>query len=141
MAVNYTRLQALAKRLIEENGRQVTLNKLAPVTPADTNKPWRSKAAPRDSLPTEQTVNVIAVFLDTISSRYLGITIQADGTEDAEAKYVMIATTSAPDHDLRSFNELVDETEVYKITTLNVLHPGSDEIFVAFKAQKRKLFE
>jgi len=141
MAVNYANLQALAKRLIEENGRSVTLNKLAPATPADANKPWRANATPRDALPAEQTVAVTAVFLDTISSRYLGITIQADGTEDAEAKYVMVATTSAPDHDLRSFNELVDETEVYKITAMNVLHPGDSEIFVAFKAQKRKLFE
>ena len=140
MAVNYANMQALAKRLIEENGRSVTLNQLT-ATPTDSNKPWRANATPRDTLPAEQTVTVTGVYLDTISSRYLGITIQRVDSEDAEAKLFMVATTSAPDHDLKQFNELVDGIDVYNLTTLNVLQPGSSEIFVAFKAQKRKLFE
>jgi hypothetical protein len=135
--VDFARMQALAKRLIEANGRSVTLRRMER-TPTDAAKPWRGSAA--RAVP-EDTATVIGVFLDTISSRYLGLTIQRDGEEQGEQQLFLVATTSAPTKVLSSFDELLDGTQLWNIKALNVLRPGDDEIFVAFKATKRELFE
>lgn len=135
--VDFVKMQALAKRLIEANGRSVTLNRMAR-TPANPAKPWRGQ--PDQSVP-EVTVDVKGVFLDTISSRYLGLTIQNEGEEKGEQQLFLVATTSAPGKSLREFDQLVDGTQLWNIKALNVLQPGDEEIFVAFKATKRELFE
>lgn len=134
-AFDYTEFQNTAKELIEEFGRSVTLNRFDDAV-ADVNKPWRGgapRAAPDD------TVSAIGVFVDTITSRSLGILIDRDGNETGESRVLIIATASAPGKDLRLFNELLDtDGELYTITSLNVLQPGPAEILVAFKVSKRR---
>lgn len=134
-AFDYSEFQSDAKELIEEFGRTVTLNQFDAAV-ADTNKPWRGgapRAAPDD------TVTVTGVFVDTITSRSLGIFIDRDGNETGESRVLIVATNSAPGKNLRLFNELLDtDGELYAITTLNVLQPGPAEILVAFKVNKRR---
>lgn len=134
---DYSTLQDLAKTLITKYGRSVTLNKIDR-TPDDSNKPWRGPASvtadPAD------TVDVDAVIMDTISSRYLGLSIQREGNLQADQMLMIVATSAAPTKDLKTFDECLDGSERYAITAINVLKPGDDEIFVAFKMAKKELF-
>lgn len=133
---DYAEFQVLAAELFTEFGRSVVLNKID-TTPADSSKPWRG---PTDiAASPDDTAAVDGVFLDTISSRYLGLTIERQEGDKGEQKLVLIATNAAPTKDLRLFNELVDGSTRYYIQALNVLQPGDEEIFIAFKAVQRNL--
>jgi len=135
-AFDYVEFQDLAAELFTEFGRSVTLVKLDTAI-TDSSKPWRVNSDPRNT--PDDTATVDAVFLDTISSRYLGLNIEFDEAEKGEQKLVLVATAAAPSKDLRSFNELIDGSNRYGIIALNILEPGPEEIFVAYKATQRKL--
>lgn len=135
-AFDYSEFQDLAAELFTEFGRSVTLVKLDTAI-TDSNKPWRASDDPRAT--PDDTATVDAVFLDTISSRYLGLNIEFDEAEKGEQKLVLVATAAAPTKDLRSFNELIDGSKRYGVIALNILEPGPEEIFVAYKATQRKL--
>ena len=67
MALDYTALKAVAKRLIDENGRAVTLRRESR-TPADPTKPWSASdttAAAAGSADGVQALSgIVGVFLD-----------------------------------------------------------------------------
>lgn len=138
MAIDYAKMQQLAQRLIEQSGRSVTLQRLSRKSD-DPDKPWRGTA---DLTPADEEVIVSAVFLDTISSRYLGLTIQKEGFGDeGSAQYVIVSTLSAPANDLKVFDRLIDGYQAYQISAINILKPGGTEMFVAFVANKRELIK
>ena len=140
MTINYTQLAATAQRLIEASGRTFTINKLAK-TPTDANKPWRGNTDPRGT--PDDTASVIGIVMDTISSRYLGVTIQREDGQQAEAMFLVVASQSAPTKDLKTFDEAIDSSDgsAYTIKSLNVLKPGDTEMFVAYKMTKKELWE
>ncbi len=136
-AFDYAEFQALAKELIEETGRTVTLRRHNR-TPVDASKPWRG-SNPRET--PADTATVVALFTDTISSRYLSSTVQREGNEEGVQELMLVATSSAPGKTLEDFDECLDGTELLHIKALNILRPGDEQIFVAFKIVKRELFE
>lgn len=119
--VNATRLAATAKRLIEANGRSVTIYKRAR-TAADTNKPWRGPAdTPAD------TETVIAAFVPPGGSGF-GRSVIVDGSlAQAFDMVALVAATSLTSGVvLEEYSSIVDaDGSVWSIANVERLAPGS----------------
>lgn len=138
MAIDAARLQTVCDRLISESGRTVTLIKLNRGVD-DSNKPWDGRAQPRATPADTQTVK--AVFLDTISSRYLGKLVQIQDNISGEQQFCMISTKSMAGKNFRDFDELKESTgTLWAIKAHNILHPGLVEFFGALTLEKKELY-
>jgi len=110
--VDYVRLQSVAQKLINENGRSMTLNRLS-ITSADVNKPWRGT----DNI-LEDTVDLIGVFVETKTSIIDGTLLKED------EKSVLANAIDSQGKDLTLFNRLIDGSDESTITKVNPLRPG-----------------
>lgn len=108
--MNYPRLAAVAKRLIAQNGRIVSLIKKSE-TPSDTTKPWRGTT----NSPT--TISASAVF-----SKYQ--TADAGNITRTSTDMATIAATDV-NTDLTDFDFLVDGSITWKITKVWRIVPGN----------------
>ena len=130
--VDFVKLAATAKRLIEKNGRDITL-----VTPADTvlrdaNKPWRGVDMARNN-GNEVELIVKAAFLQVGTDTQFGEDEESESTlliRD-NSKIFLIASTSLGVSDIRSFTEIRDGTTVYNIVNITILKPADIEL-IAF---------
>lgn len=121
--VNYASLAATAQRLIEANGRDVTLVKLSEV-PADAAKPWRGTT----DAPTEVTAK--AVMRGYTKEEVDGDLIRRG---DQEA---IIAELSVPGQEIEEFELLRDdEDQEWRIMNVEKVRPGP--LTLVFKAQLR----
>lgn len=129
---DFTRSAALAKRLIEKNGRAVTLVK-SNRTPANVNQPWRgpSTAAPPASAQGGDEIDAIAVFVPTSGSGLGRRTV-----DDPERPHIRNATDIAlvasdslgAGADLSVFDFLRDGSKLWKITGVQELRPSSTSV-------------
>lgn len=119
--VDYTKLQATANRLIEENGRAISLVRLSQ-TPADSNKPWQGPADDE-----EEFEEVYGCFVPPNTVRQFGITSLGEGTEvqDLVKHSEQIIITAQGDLDVRSYSEILDRDERWGIVGIQVLRPGN----------------
>lgn len=122
MAIDYIALQATANRLVDENGRSITLEKLNK-TPADNSKPWEGPADPRVSV--QATVTTDGVFVDPGSASKLGIMVDGSDLLKRSEQIVIVAPGSTVTQDLSTFDEIVDESVRWKIIGAQKLKPGS----------------
>lgn len=120
---------ALAKRLIDANGRAVSIVQLSN-DPEDAAKPWRGPADPRDS--NSVTVSGIGAFVP-ISGGNLGITFQDSGPDD---KVFIFPAADDEGKKLEDFDEVVDGTTRYKIQETQFLQPGAARIMYFFRLAK-----
>ena len=112
---NYTKLAQTAKRLIEKNGRTVTLRSVSP-TPADPTKPWRARSD------ADVEVSVIAVILDN------KLTDEDEVLRGTRKAYV--AQESAPVVDLSDYGLLIESSgEQWKVDSVEILTPGDVVIY------------
>lgn len=117
--VNYVRLAAVAKRLIETNGRTVTLYRRS-TTPADPTKPWRG--ADEDDT---ETLDVIGAFVGDTDTDLGQLLALAGGTLTGRSgKVLLVAADSAPAEDLESFNGVLDGDVSWAIQSIETLAPG-----------------
>lgn len=130
MAINYVEMADTCKRMIDENGREITLSKTSAVPP-DAAKPWRGPSAqvktnqvsakgvfaiPNTSIPTE--------------SRGLGFDwVDAELLKRAR-RVVIVAAQGLPD--LESYNILTDGSEDFVLIWGQCLQPGSTKLFYVF---------
>lgn len=119
--MDYVRLAALAKKLIEANGRTVTFNRLA--TSTDPAVPWRTGAPA-----VEETVTQNAAFV-SLSSRHLGIELTQDQL-NLRANELVLAGSSTID--MLKVNQLVDGTETFAVQWVQTIKPGNTAVFFAF---------
>lgn len=125
MAINYARLQTIANKLITENGRSITLIKQNR-TAADPAKPWRGAA----DLPLETAgTPVTAVFVALADSKTLGqFSFAQEGTiHKADSDQFFVSGKAIVDAgiDLTEYDTIQDGTEVWRITSVDELKPGS----------------
>lgn len=122
--VNQVKLAATAKRLIEENGRSVTLYKLNQ-TPSDVAKPWRGNVAPRAAVVDSATV--IGLFLDPVSFSKWGFLKEDDDLLARFEQLVIFAASSftGAETRLEEFHELSDGTARWRIGLTRRLAPGA----------------
>ena len=121
MAINYTRMAATAKRLIEDNGRPVVIRKLSE-TAADSAKPWRGTTG------ADTTVNPTAVILD-----YRATDVDGERIKRGDQRMLVAATSLPANTDLRTFDRVEDtdgsiET-TYRIVRAEKITPGTVDVY------------
>ena len=126
MNVTQIRLAKTAKKLIEKNGRSITIIK-SKDTNTDATKPWRKNDNPWVG---GTEVVVVGVFVNPKSASDLGTgeSLVAGMLLDSRYKYVLIAEDSAPGNDYASFDYLKDGSDIWKIKHTEVLKPGEKVI-------------
>lgn len=127
---DFVNLRLVAERLIEANGRTVVLSKRDRAAD-DLNKPWRGPTVPG----TDVTVTVIAAMFDFEAADIDGeIVRRGDKTAFIAAKSVDDASTAALK--IETFDKFTDETEVWKIVSVNLIAPST--LRVLYIAHLRK---
>lgn len=119
--MDFVRMAALAKKLIEKNGRLVTFRQLA--TSADPAKPWRT-----DAPAFAATVSQKAAFV-SLSSRHLGIELTQDQLNSRANELVLAGSSTI---DMLHVNQIVDDTETFGIEWVQTVKPGDTALFYAF---------
>jgi hypothetical protein len=116
--VNYVRIAATAKRLIEENGRDVTLIKKTRA-PADSAAPWRGPTSPGNT-----TVDTIKAVIYPKEEKNSEGELVYMGYEVAMLAHDSLAAPS----DLTTLDAVVDEGLTYKVTKASKIGPGDTVI-------------
>lgn len=125
---NYPRAAATAKRLIEANGRTVTLRKENRL-PADNSKPWRgpdTTAAP-DVSEGGASLTVLACFVG-VSGTSLGKRAKdvADASlKDLQSVALVASSSLSGTPDLSQFDTLIDGSQIYRIIATEELRPST----------------
>lgn len=112
--INYPRLQATARRLIDRTGQPALLRKR---TASSGGDPWNptTPGAVTD-------VSVVATIVEYELS-------ERDGTSVAMTdQQALIAVPASEDLDPKSFDELVVGGRAHGIRTMNILNPGGTEL-------------
>lgn len=131
--VDYVRLAAVSKRLIEANGRKLIMIRPNEVA-GDINKPWNG---PMDTAK-QTTVTISGVFVPPNTVRQFGLTALGTGTEfeDLIAYSEQVAIVYPEDHDLKQFTFMRDSGIDWNIIGLQVLRPGDIQL-LAFIGVRR----
>ena len=125
-------LIAVAQRLIQENGRQISLIQFNS-TPQDANRPWRGPSADPRATP-DSTLSLFAAFVPPSGARELGLRYVSE-TLLKRAEQIAIISPGA-NVDLSIFQEILDTGVYYKMDVLDVLKPGSATV-LAFLGVRR----
>lgn len=112
---DYAKLALTAQRLIQSNGRSVTLKKLGEVD-ADPAEPWRAS----DGVDT--TVTLIAVIVPfEVADEDASLVRRGDMT-------AYVAALDGGTDELDKFDEMLDGTDVWKIVGGTVINPGDTRV-------------
>lgn len=122
MALNYTRFRALADRLINENGRSLTLLRKDQGNPVDPAKPWRSSTEAD-----EIEFSVVGVFIEFEKDEVDG-TIVKRGDKRLLIAAKDIDDQSPANTNVEDYDEITDGTVVYRIINAQVIEPGDTRI-------------
>lgn len=125
--VDFVKLAATAKRLIDANGRTVTVRKQGS-TPVDPAKPWRGQSTPE-----ADSVTGKAVF---VSPSDLGYVVE---NQDNVKRADQVALFSANDDGgkaLETFDTIVDGSVEWKILRTEVLKPADTRLIYQFEVSK-----
>lgn len=129
---DFVKLAAVAKRLVEANGRAVKVIK-ANRTPADSTKPWQgTSATPHESEGGGQ-FPVRVAFVPASGSGFGKMLQDAAGQLTVAFEQVgLLATDSIPSgftfEDVEQADRLRDGSEVWKIVTRGHLRPGDTSL-------------
>jgi hypothetical protein len=123
--VDYVRMQATALRLIEANGRVVTLQRLSN-TPADAAKPWNGPSTPTVAEEQEVTAAFVPHAGNIEMAKDL---IDADLLKRCD-QIALVGVSGT--QDFKDFNQLVDDGVTYKIPFMRVLQPGTETLLYVF---------
>jgi len=120
--VDYAALAVTARALVEANGRQVTLRKLA-TTPADAGKPWRGATDPAS--PAAATATPYGVAVPPSSATSLGMSTQDNDLVKRSEQIFIITPVEGETNDYSEMTELVDGGEPYRIIGVEKLRPAT----------------
>ena len=130
---DFARAAATAKRLIEANGRAVTLFKVNR-TPDDPAKPWRGTSSAPATIDGGLEIASVKVAFVPASGSGFGKTL-ADRAESLDVQFQqvgLLATDSLPSGvtfaDVEAADSLRDGADVWKITVREHLRPASQSI-------------
>lgn len=123
--VDFVRLQATTLRLIEKNGRAVTLQRLS-ATPSDAAKPWNGPATPTVA----EAVDVIAAFVPHAGNIEMAKDLLDENLLKRCEQIALVGVTEG--QDFKAFTQLVDNGVAYKIPFMRVLQPGMPTLLYVF---------
>lgn len=119
---DHAKFAALAKRLIDKNGRNVTFKRLSP-TPAVPAQPWRGNTTTPTSFGPFK-----AVFVP-----FRGFTFGSEFIDTSLFKEVeLICMVAGGQADLETYHLITDSSKDYKIEWTQRLRPGDQTILYAF---------
>jgi len=129
--VNYTRLAATAKRLIEKNGRDFTLIKQA-TAPADPAKPWLGADQTLTLVTTATAAGVtgkkglVVKGLFAAPGSTLGDIFAAIAGELTQRRgtSIYVAAESVSPEDPATYDQVLDGTKALRIEDVETLQPG-----------------
>jgi len=121
-----------ARRLIDKNGRAITIVKLSQALD-DNAKPWRGEAAPRTT--PEDSVDAIGVFVPLSSQQILGIQASPDLDVTRGQQICLVAANNSAG-DLTLHNEILDGGTRWRIVRAQLLQPGSTALLYAFEVKQ-----
>lgn len=121
--VDYASLAATAERLIDENGRDVTLVKRSE-TPADVSKPWRG------TLADDTTLVVKAAIVPFEAEDQEGDLVRR------EDKQAFVAANVTSPNEIENFDEVDDGADTYKIVSADVIEPGDTRVLYVLQLRK-----
>ena len=121
--VDYVRLAATAKRLIDKNGRAISIVKLER-DPVDGAKPWRGDPSPRDTGQPEATATTIGVFVEPGSIKHWGFMEISEELIGRWEQVVMVSGNGVNQVDLEEYDEVVDGTIRWRIQNVIKLKPA-----------------
>jgi len=122
--VDYVKMAATAKRLINKNGRSVTLTK-KDRTAANSSKPWRG---PGTSDITVKNVKAVIVPFDTED-----VDNQLVRRGDSRA---YVAASDTDPNLIEDFDDLLDGTDKWKIIDVSIINPGDKRIVYDMQLRK-----
>ena len=126
MAFNYTRSAATAKRLIEANGRTVSLiRKVA--TPGDTDKPWRGPTSDGDD-----EVGDVKAIVYPVNAR----DVDGNNIRRGDEICIIAHTSLASPEDLRDIVFIEDGGRRFKVMNSEVIGPGDVVIVYSFQLRQ-----
>lgn len=129
--VDYNRMAALAERLIQADGRLVTVVKLAR-TPVDADKPWRGDPTPRDMGRPADEFQAYGVTVDTSSLSRFGFYAVDDELVKRAKKAVIISAKAVGNRDLEYYDEVLDiDQDRWKVRWAMKLKPGEIPLLFA----------
>jgi len=133
---NYAKLQKTAQRLIDKNGRSITLVR-QDRTNDNASRPWKNNADPSGAGAQKEIVK--GVFVPPNTVRQFGLTALGQGAEieDLIANSENVIIISPGDaYDVREFQEVIDGTETWGIVGTQILRPA-DLVLLGFLGVKR----
>lgn len=132
MALNYANFRALAERLIEENGRDVSLVRRDQDNPVDSAKPWRDSTEAATI-----TFIVKGVIIDFDKEDFDGSLVRRGD------KRVLISDQSVSDEGgsaanliIEDYDSLLDASVLWKIVDVNLIEPGDTRIMYDLQVRK-----
>jgi hypothetical protein len=126
---NFVALAATAKRLIDANGRAISIVRLSQVV-SDPAKPWRGPAAPRGAAAT--TVPGRGAFV-VLGGSGLGIKFKQD-LPDSEV--CLFPASDDAGQLLEDFDEIIDGPNRWKIVECQVLQPADTRLIYFFQVAR-----
>lgn len=113
---DFVALAATAKRLIDANGRDVTLRQLDRGH-ANGSQPWRKPGA------TNVDVGPLKGVIVPFESNDI------DGTLIRESdKKALVAANDTGANEIEKFDELIDGSDIWKIVRVKVINPGTTRV-------------
>ena len=130
--VDYANFRNLAERLIEENGRTLTLVLQDQGNLTDPNKPWRDSTEAA-----EIRFDVLGVFVKFDNEAIDGETVRlGDKQVLIAAKSVEDESGSAPNIEIEDYDFLLDGTARWNIVNVELIEPGP--VRILYEAHVRK---
>ncbi len=130
MALNYTRLADTAERLIEENGRTLTVLKGGEVV-ANPCKPYGPDATTGDL-----SYDLIGVIINFENEAFDGTLIMRGDMRCLLAHNSVVAVAGSGSVEIERFDRLLDGTEDWKIENVIKWEPGDTRIFYDLQLRK-----
>jgi hypothetical protein len=120
---DFIKLALTAKRLIDANGRQVTLIKYGNA-PQDQDKPWRGRSEYH-----EAEVVGYAAFVPSSS-------IKNANSVKREVSFALFAADDDGGHELETFDAIDDDGIIWKIIRTELIAPASTRVLYKFEVTR-----
>mgnify|MGYP000258909096 CR=1 FL=1 len=123
--VNYASLKSLAERLIEANGRDLTLVRRDQGNPADVAQPWRASTEAA-----EISFVVKGVFTEFEKEDFDGTLVRrGDKRVLISDQSVLDESSGVSNLDIEDYDHILDAGVRWKIINVENIQPGSTKIF------------
>lgn len=120
--MDYAKLLATAKRLLQKNGKQITLSMLDDAAGA-TGKPWLAVTNPRDP-DVVDSIQVYAINVPVSAGASMGIrTDSIELSKNIKSFYIAEPGTETPDN-FDQYQLLTDGSQELKIAFIEKLKPA-----------------